>query len=395
MAGRLESVIKQAPVAIVVFDDALRIVEWNEAAFRLFGVLPADATGRLVSDFFVVEVGDGPGEWVEMVRRTGNIEMAGHGRMPDGEPFPVHIVAADLFLQQAERETVLYVVRSGYGPREMEALRKNDEAQQRADLLNAIVDGEISASEVAIQRGRSLGMDLSARYALFAISIDDYEGMSYAELQKDQRGMKEVLRQVTHICSAEQDKIVWTRYDGFAVLCPLPEKCADFKGHAMARAKAGKERVIRQMPGVKLTVGVSSSYNDVQDIRRCYREAKEAANVGQRVWGGNDVYHYADLGICQLLTQFQDSDQLHAFVERSLGKLIRQDAAKGTQLVSTLEEILSASNLKEAAERSFIHHKTILGRKNKIEAILGVSIDDAETRLTLSTALKILRLLPK
>jgi len=121
MAGRLESVINQAPVAIIVFDNALRIVEWNEAAFRLFGVLPADAAGRLVGDFFVVEVGDGPGEWMEMVRRTGNIEMAGHGRMPDGEPFPVHIVAAGLFRQQAERETVLYVVRSGYGPREMEA----------------------------------------------------------------------------------------------------------------------------------------------------------------------------------------------------------------------------------------------------------------------------------
>lgn len=393
--GRAESVIKKAPVAIIVFDHALRIVEWNEAAFRLFGVLPADAAGRLVSDFFAVEAGDGPGEWMEMVRTTGNIEISGHGRMPDGEPFPVHIVASDLFSQSAERETVLYVVRSGYGPREMEALRKHDEAQQRADLLNAIVDGEISVSEVAIQRGRSLGMDLSARYALFAISIDDYEGMSYAELQKDQRGMKEVLRQVTHICSAEQDKIVWTRYDGFAVLCPLPEKCADFKGHAMARAKAGKERVIRQMPGVKLTVGVSSSYNDVQDIQRCYREAKEAANVGQRVWGGNDVYHYADLGICQLLTQFQNSAQLHAFVERSLGKLIRQDTAKGTQLVSTLEEILSASNLKEAAERSFVHHKTILARKNRIETILGVSIDDVETRLTLSTAMKILRLLPK
>jgi sugar diacid utilization regulator len=347
-----------------------------------------------VSDFFVCEDNDGPRNWADIARENAFPGFAGQGRMPDGESFPVHIVSASLTGQTAEIETILYVVRSGYGLREAEALRRNDETQQRADLLNAIADGEISASEVAIERGRSLGMDLSARYALFAISIDNYEGKSYAELQKDQHGMKEVLRQVTHICSAEQDKIVWTRYDGFAVLCPLPESCTDSKSHAMARAKSGKDRVIRQMPGVKLTVGVSSSYADVLDIRRCYREAKEAANVGRRVWGGNDVYHYADLGICQLLTQFQDAAQLHAFVDRSLGKLIQQDAAKGTQLVETLEEILSASNLKEAAERSFVHHKTILARKNRIEAVLGVSIDDVETRLTLSTAMKILRLLP-
>ena len=395
MTDRLRAILTQAPVAIIAFDKGLRVVEWNEAAFHLFGILPEDAPGRLVSDFFVGEDEEGPERWREMVQETDNVEIAGQGRMPDGEPFPVHIVAAALSLKQPDSETVLYVVRSGYGPREIEALRKSDEAQQRADLLNAIVDGEIGVGEVAIERGRSLGMDLSVRYALFAISIDDYEGKSYAELQKDQRGMKEVLRQVTHICSAEQDKIVWTRYDGFAVLCPLPEKCADTKEHAMARAKSGKDRVVRQMPGVKLTVGVSSSYNDVLDIQRCYREAKEAANVGQRVWGGNDVYHYADLGICQLLTQFQDSGQLHAFVERSLGKLIQQDATKGTQLVATLEEILSAPNLKEAAERSFVHHKTILARKSRIESILGVSIDEVETRLTLSTAMKILRLLPK
>ena len=392
--SRLAAIMQQAPIAILVFDGQLRVKELNNAAFHLFGVLPQDATGRMATDFFVAEDSDGPQNWAEIAREKRTAEFEGQGRMPDGELFPVHIVAAALLEQSIEPETILYMVRTGYGPREAEALRRKEETQQRADLLNAIADGEISASEVAIERGRSLGMDLSVRYALFAISIDDYKGKSYGELQKDQRGMQEVLRQVTHICSAEQDKIVWTRYDGFAVLCPLPEACVDLKGHAMMRAKSGKERVTQQMPGVKLTVGVSSSYADVLDIRRCYREAKEAANVGRRVWGGNDVYHYADLGICQLLTQFQDSGQLHSFVERSLGKLIQQDSTKGTQLVATLEEILAASNLKEAAERSFVHHKTILARKNRIEAILEVSIDDMETRLTLSTAMKILRLLP-
>ena len=392
---RLHTIVVQAPIAILTFDAKLRVTEWNNAAFHLFGVLPQDAKGRTVTDFLVSEENNGPRTWAEIAGAEGSAEFTGTGLMPDGEAFPVRIVSAALPGQSEQDETVLYVARAGYGAREAETLRKNDEAQQRTDLLNAIADGEIADSEVALERGRSLGMDLSVRYALFAISIDDYCGKSYGELQKDQRGMKDLLRHVTHICSAEQDKIVWTRYDGFAVLCPLPVACIDSKEHALARAKSGKERVIRQMPGVKLTIGVSSSYTDVLDMKRCYREAKEAANVGRRVWGENGVYHYADLGICQLLTQFQDSEQLHSFVDRSLGKLIQQDATKGTQLVATLEDILSAANLKEAAERSFVHHKTVLARKNRIESILGVSIDDMETRLTLSTAMKILRLLPK
>ena len=392
---RLRNMVFHAPVATLAFSEDMRILEWNEAASQLFGVSPERAVGQPVGNFFSGTDGNSPTRWCDMARRQGTAESTVDGKADDGTGFRAYVLCVAVTDSLPEPEYILYVTRAGFAPQEIESLRKTDEARQRADLLNAIADGEINAGEVAIERGRSLGLDLANRYALFAISIDDYAGKSYAELQKDQRGMKELLRRVTDICSAEQDKIVWTRYDGFAVLCPLPENCPDPKSHAMTRAKLGKDRVVGQMPGVKLTVGVSSSYNNVLDIRRCYREAKEAANVGKRVWGGNYVYHYSDLGICQLLTQFQDSDQLQEFVERSLGKLMSQDATKGTQLVTTLEDILTAPNLKEAAERSFVHHKTMLARKNKIESILGVSLDDVETRLTLSTAMKILRLLPR
>ncbi len=390
--SRLQAMVDRAPVAMICFDKGLRVTEWNQAATRQLGVIASEAKGRLVSEFFSEETGVGPKQWQTLSEAQGNVDLLGRAIAQSGEVFPVRLFASELELL-GQTETMLCFTRDlPERQLESESLRRTDEAKQRADLLNALADGEIASREVAIQRGKALGLDLAARYALFAISIDDYAGKSYAELQKDQRGMQEVLRQVTQICSAEQDKIVWTRYDGFAVLCPLPEPCADVKGHALTRAKSGKERVTRHMPGVRLTVGVSSSYTDVLDIRRCYREAKEAANVGLRVWGGNDVYHYADLGICQLLTQFQDAKQLQVFVDQSIGKLIQHDKSKKTDLVATLEEILSASTLKEAAERSFIHHKTILQRKTRIEEILGVSIDDVETRLTLATAMKILRL---
>lgn len=392
---RLEAIMARATEAIIAFDDDLRVMEWNEAAARIFGVAPEDALGQPVAGFFALDEEEGPEKWAEMTRNTGTLEIASQARRQGTGTVPVAMLATRLPGQHPSGGVVLYVRRPGPAAQELEILRQTDEFQQKADLLNALIDGELNSKEVAIERGRSLGMDLSARYALFAISIDDYRGKTFSELQKDQRGMKEALRQVTHICSAEQDKIVWTRYDGFAVLCPLPQNCADIKGHAMSRAKAGKERVTSQLTDVRLTVGVSSSYADVTDISKCYREAREAVNVGQRIWGGNGVYHYADLGICQLLTQFKDRGQLQAFVDRSLGKLIRQDAEKGTQLVATLEEILATANLKEAAERCFVHHKTILARKNKIETILGVAIDDVEARLTLSTAMKILRLLSR
>ena len=384
--------IAHAPMAMLALNPEFRISACNRAAAGLFGILGKEMQGRHISEFFVAHYQQDSVEWMKLLEQSDSVETILQGRTVCGTFFPAR-VSMKRFPEIASGETAIYILCAGQEVLEAEALRKNDEVQQRADLLNAIVDGEIADSSVAIERGRALGMDLSVRYALFAVSIDNYAGKPYADLQKDQRGMKELLKQVTQICSAEQDKIVWNRYDGFAVLCPLPESCPDCKAHSLARAKSGRERITNDLQGVSLTVGVSSSYTGILDIRRCYREAREAANVGQRIWGGNGVYHYADLGICQLLTQFQDPEQLRNFVDRSLGKLIQHDEAKKAQLVATLEEILSASNLKEAAERSFVHHKTILFRKNRIEEILGVSIDDMETRLTLSTAVKILRLL--
>lgn len=394
--GRLRAMVDRAPMAMVCYDQELIISEWNQAASLLWGIPAREAIGRSLCDYFSEFNETGPVQWTARAWSAGSVDAKAMARSASGDLLSCRLVAVALRDEPDMEETVLYIVLEGQeGLLESEILRKNDEAQQRADLLNAIADGEISNKEIAIQRGKSLGLDLSSRYALFAITIDDYAGKSYEELQKDQRGMKEILRQVTQVCSAEQDKIVWTRYDGFAVLCPLPDPCGDAKSHAMDRARSGKERVTGQMPGVKLTVGVSSSYFDIMDLRRCYREAKEAANVGRRVWGGDEVYHYADLGICQLLTQFQDSGQLQSFVDQSVGKLIQYDKSRKTQLVATLEEILLAPTLKEAAERSFVHHKTILLRKTRIEEILGVSVDDVETRLTLSTAMKILRLIQK
>ena len=393
--NRLRAIIDQTPMAMICFDHELHVTEWNKAATQQLGVIASDAKGESVLRFFPPNGDLGPERWKTLAEAHGAIDLLGQAKAGNDETFMVRLIVSVLDSDSEQPEFLLCFVRDLQDRQlETEALLRTDEAKQRADLLNALADGEINNREVAIQRGKALGLDLAAKYALFAISIDDYAGKSYEELQKDQRGMQEVLRQVTQICSAEQDKIVWTRYDGFAVLCPLPEPCADVKGHALTRARSGKERVIRHMPGVRLTVGVSSSYTDILDIRRCYREAREAANVGRRVWGGNDVYHYADLGICQLLTQFQDAGQLQEFVDQSIGKLIQYDKTKKAGLVATLEEILSAPTLKEAAERSFVHHKTILQRKTRIEEILSVSIDDVETRLTLATAMKILRLLP-
>ena len=50
---RLRNMIAYVPVATIAFDAELRVLEWNEAAGRLFGVATQNAIGRSVADFFI------------------------------------------------------------------------------------------------------------------------------------------------------------------------------------------------------------------------------------------------------------------------------------------------------------------------------------------------------
>ena len=390
--GWQETAIEAAPLAIVALDSSGIIVRWNAMASSIFGLPSEMAKGTSIGGF--VEVGNILSDeyWSRYRLQGKHVEEVTRCTSANGESFPAHVVPIPANSDSSDIAGYFYILRTGKEVYAIETIRRQDIEQQRAELLNGLIDGAIANKETAIQRGHALGLDLALQYALFCVNVDEYAGKVFGELQKDQRGMKDLLRKVTGICSAEIDKIVWGRYDGFVVLCPMPNGCCDVKSHSLERARFGKDRITGEMAGLRLTVGVSSSYSDIMDIKRCYREAKEAATVGQKIWGGNGVYHYADLGICQLLTQFEDSQQLQDFVDRALGKLMRHDEAKGTQLVQTLEEILTAPNLKEAAEKSFVHHKTMMFRKNRIEEILGMSLEVVENRLTLATALKIRRL---
>lgn len=174
--NRLQAMVDRAPIAIICFDKGLRITEWNQAAARQLGVMASEAKGRLVSEFFSEETGAGPKQWQALSEAHGTVDLLGRAIAQSGDFFSVRLVASELELS-GQAETMLCFTRDlPERQLESESLRRTDEVKQRADLLNALADGEIASREVAIQRGKALGLDLAAKYALFAISIDDYAG---------------------------------------------------------------------------------------------------------------------------------------------------------------------------------------------------------------------------
>ena len=93
-----------------------------------------------------------------------------------------------------------------------------------------------------------------------------------------------------------------------------------------------------------------------------------------------------------LLYQLRDDPRVRAFADRELGALVSYDAVHGTRLVGDLAAFLEAGGNKAlAASRAHMARPTFYQRLRVIEAVLGVSLADAESRASLHVALLALR----
>ena len=107
----------------------------------------------------------------------------------------------------------------------------------------------------------------------------------------------------------------------------------------------------------------------------------------------NRVVHFDSMELTHhvpLLRPFE----LKGFVDGLLGPVISYDSVRGTELVATLEAFLDEGcNLQATADRLFVHVNTLKYRLSRVERLVGINLQDPETRFNLGLALRIRRYL--
>ena len=102
---------------------------------------------------------------------------------------------------------------------------------------------------------------------------------------------------------------------------------------------------------------------------------------------------FEELGLDRLLVSVPDTE-VSAYCEAVLGRLEAYDAARGSNLVATLETFLASRNAALAARQLFLHYNTLKNRLERIEEIIGPYLDDPDRCLSLALALRLRRLPP-
>jgi len=155
-----------------------------------------------------------------------------------------------------------------------------------------------------------------------------------------------------------------------------------------AALRAGVERAGMQRPGAQppvVVVGVAGGWAAASaGLRHAAETATAAQGLTDRPW-----YDARRLDIDLLLWRLRDHPDLAAFVDRAIGPLRDHDERSRPPLLPTLETYLAHAGRKaETARELHLNRQTLYNRLARIGELLGTDLDDPQTVLALSLALR-------
>jgi purine catabolism regulator len=161
-----------------------------------------------------------------------------------------------------------------------------------------------------------------------------------------------------------------------------------------AALRAGVERAGMHRPGGQppvVVVGVAGGWAAASaGLRHAAETATAAQGLPDRPW-----YDARRLDIDLLLWRLRDHPDLAAFVDRAIGPLVDHDRRSKPPLLPTLQTYLANAGRKaETARELHLNRQTLYNRLARIGELLGTDLDDPQTVLALSLALRARRHVP-
>ncbi|MDQ0841889.1 hypothetical protein QFZ68_001569 [Streptomyces sp. V1I6] len=148
-------------------------------------------------------------------------------------------------------------------------------------------------------------------------------------------------------------------------------------------ARAGLERAGAHPPVVVVAAAGGWAAAGAA-LRHAAETAAAAQGLDDRPW-----YDARRLDIDLLLWRLREHPDLAAFVDRAIGPLRAHDATSRPPLLPTLETYLAHAGRKaETARELHLNRQTLYNRLARIGELLGTDLEDPETVLALSLALR-------
>ncbi|SFL48826.1 PAS domain S-box protein [Pelosinus propionicus] len=377
---------------IVLMDDDKKVIYCSPSIKRLLGYTAADFIELSLTQHLLPFITIQLGKIAEQDLAAPPVLMEVEQQRKDGEIIWLESLMSIAKDEEGQNMGFLCVIRNITQRKLAENdLQQSYERRLKNDFFMKLLNGDFETEADGYNHAYRLGIQLPNHFSLYFLSIDD-SGSFISEvevnvLEQRQKNMDALIDQLTN----QEATIAWEVPEGIGILSAICD--SNHKSKEIQLAESYIDLVSLSFPGLQAHIGVADYFDSLTHIALRFKHAQSAVRIGKRIWSQQMVYHFDDCGVYQVLIPFADSDESDMFVKKTLGPLLEYDQKNQTELVDTLEKILSGLSLKEVGKQTFFHYKTIQNRKQRIENILNVSLDSAEVRTMLGTAIHLLRMI--
>ena len=290
----------------------------------------------------------------------------------------------DMAVELAIGEAFLHVALCQVMQRTADYVRSSE----REEILWDLIEGSTASRLMAVDRSKWLRLQLAQPQRVLRGRLWDPEVElvgAGAELVRSGQVRHRLLARLRDFMAAEgAGELVALRGNELAAIVPftlLPK---------VRRIVDDISAIVSDfMPEVEPVWGVSGVCERPLSLDRASREASTALRAAERLKAGT-VASYDELGVVRLFVASQGDDSIREFVGQMLGDVIEYDERKDGRLLETLRVYFESNcSQQDAADKLFVHHKTVRYRLTRIEQLSGLDLSTHEDRINLDLALKV------
>jgi PucR family transcriptional regulator, purine catabolism regulatory protein len=272
--------------------------------------------------------------------------------------------------------------------------RSEVESRYQVEAFTDVLQGHYQQPEEMMVRARLLGYDLAVPQIviLFESGTQEHENALAGSLISWHKRIRDELVRTWQHCWVllEPRKITALLPLPEIGASPSPEEARECEHTTYVRIERLLARVLSGRDnGANVPVyscGIGRLAYNLAGIPLSLREAQQALEIGRHLFGEGKLHSFARLGIYRLLFYLNGHNEMADFYHEMLDPLLSHDSA----YIDTLEGFFRCNgNLSEMARTMHFHRNSLLYRLNRIESLLGHSLEDPEVRLSLQIALKI------
>ncbi|HEX2469487.1 MAG TPA: helix-turn-helix domain-containing protein [Candidatus Limnocylindrales bacterium] len=257
------------------------------------------------------------------------------------------------------------------------------EERLRGEAIADLLTGTYASEAAMAARAARIGHDLGQPHDLLVADID------IERSDELERRLAALTRE--HLAQRSPRSLVVTHGGSLVALVTRATR-SESDGEGLAHELRA---MLEDVAGVgTVTIAIGGTCDRPDAYGPAFVAARRALDLMVKVGRRGGVVGHRQLGPYGLLLQASSRDELEAFAHGTLGPLVEHDRRHGAELTKTLRVFLEEDRVqRRTAARLFIHVNTVAYRINRIEGLVGRSLDDPAAVFDLTLALRIVDVL--